>query len=88
MFFDLGSAGSYSRLNYSYCSTAGFSNGGVKDFALYVGDTIDGPWTLAVDGAIPEDVNQDLRGSKLEFDFPREARSQFWKWSGIEQLRK
>ena len=75
MAFDLGSVGSNSEMNKIYCSTAGFSNDGVKDFASH-GDSVDGPWTVAVDMVIPNDndKDKDLRGSKLEFEVTQEGR--------------
>ena len=85
MVFDLGSPVSASRITYTYCK-AKATDGGVKDFAFFVGDTINsGPWFHArvVGGKISENVENNLIGERLEFNFPEETVGQFWKRSSL-----
>jgi len=84
LIYDLVSSKSPSKLSYVYCKNPGFTNGAVSEFKLYSSDTsADGPWSLAVEGYIPEDTSSSMRGVSLVFDLPSNLNGRFWKWNAV-----
>jgi len=82
LIYDLGVSKSVSTLTYVYCKTPGFSNGSVKDFALYSGDSVDGPWTPVLQGELIEDINKNMVGERRVMSLDGGSHtSRYWKWS-------
>ena len=81
--FDLGSSGrTFSTFSYVFCNPPGFTNGAVKEFILSASNSIDGPWTEALSGNLPEGTAA-MKGVAIDFGLTGVTSGRFWKWAAM-----